>query len=73
MEYQWYVLQVFSNYEKKVQKMILERSQQLGLSEKFADVTVPTEEIVEMKGGKKKITERKFFPGYILINMHMEE
>ncbi len=62
MEYQWYVLQVFSNYEKKVQKMILERSQQSGLSEKFADVTVPTEEIVEMKGGKKKITERKFFP-----------
>ncbi len=73
MEHQWYVLQVFSNYEKKVQKMILERSQQSGLSEKFADVTVPTEEIVEMKGGKKKITERKFFPGYILINMNMDE
>ncbi len=73
MEYQWYVLQVFSNYEKKVQKMILERSEHIGLADQFADVTVPIEEIVEMKRGKKKTTERKYFPGYLLINMNMNE
>ncbi len=73
MEYQWYILHVFTNYEKKVQKIILERSKQAGLSDKFADVIVPTEEIVEMKKGKKRTTERKFFPGYILVNMKMDE
>ena len=71
MEYQWYVLQVYSNYEKKVMAMLEDRSKQLGLSEQFADIVVPTEEIVEMKGGQKKTSERKYFPGYILVNMNL--
>ena len=73
MEYQWYVLQVYSNYEKKVMAMLEDRIKQLGLSEQFADIVVPTEEIVEMKGGQKKTSERKFFPGYILIKMIMTD
>jgi len=73
MEYQWYVLQVFSNYEKKVMAMLEDRMEQLGLSEQFADIVVPTEEIVEMKGGQKKTSERKFFPGYVLVNMNLND
>jgi transcriptional antiterminator NusG len=73
MEYQWYVLQVFSNYEKKVLTMLEDRSKVLGLEEQFADIVVPTEEIVEMKGGQKKTTERKFFPGYIFVNMNLND
>ena len=73
MEYQWYVLQVYSNYEKKVLTMLEDRSKVLGLSEQFADIVVPTEEIVEMKGGQKKTSERKFFPGYVLVNMNLND
>ena len=72
MEYQWYVLQVYSNYEKKVMAMLEDRSKQLGLSEQFSDIVVPTEEIVEMKGGQKKTSERKYFPGYVLVNMNLK-
>ena len=73
MEYQWYVLQVYSNYEKKVMAMLEDRSKQMGLSEQFADIVVPTEEIVEMKGGQKKTSERKYFPGYVLVNMNLND
>ena len=73
MEYQWYVLQVYSNYEKKVMTMLEDRMKQLGLSEQFADIVVPTEEIVEMKGGQKKTSERKYFPGYVLVNMNLND
>ena len=73
MEYQWYVLQVYSNYEKKVLAMLEDRSRQLGLSEQFADIVVPTEEVVEMKEGQKRSTERKFFPGYVLVYMNLTD
>ena len=73
MEYQWYVLQVYSNYEKKVMAMLEDRIKQLGLSEQFADIVVPTEEIVEMKAGQKKTSERKYFPGYIMIKMILND
>ena len=73
MEYQWYVLQVYSNYEKKVLTMLEDRIEQLGLSEQFADIVVPTEEIVEMKAGQKKTSERKYFPGYVLVNMNLND
>ena len=73
MEFQWYVLQVYSNYEKKVLRMLEDRSKQLGLSEQFADIVVPTEEIVEMKAGQKKTSERKYFPGYVLVNMNLND
>ena len=73
MEYQWYVLQVYSNYEKKVMTMLEDRIEQLGLSEQFSEIVVPTEEIVEMKGGQKKTSERKYFPGYVLVNMNLND
>lgn len=73
MEHQWYVLQVYSNYEKKVLRMLEERSKQLGLSEQFSEIIVPTEEIVEMKAGQKKTSERKYFPGYVLVKMNLND
>ena len=70
---EWYVIQAYSGYEQKV-KMALEEKKMLNnLSEKFGEILIPTEQIVELKGGAKKTTERKFFPGYILIQMNLED
>ena len=73
MEHQWYVLQVFSNFEHKVQRTLTDRIEITGLQSDITDVVVPIEEVVELKGGEKKTTERKFFPGYILIQMLLED
>ena len=73
MEHQWYVLQVYSNFEHKVMKMLQERIKIIGLEKEIIDIVVPMEEIVELKGGEKKTTERKFFPGYVLIKMIMND
>ena len=73
MEHQWYVLQVYSNFEKKVMTMLEERIRVSGLEKEITDVVVPMEEVVELKGGEKKTTERKFFPGYVLIKMIMND
>ena len=73
MEHQWYVLQVFSNYEHKVQRTLTDRIDVTGLQSQITDVVVPIEEVVELKGGEKKTTERKFFPGYVLIRMTMND
>lgn len=73
MEHQWYVLQVYSNFEKKVMTMLEERIRISGLEKEITDVVVPMEEVVELKGGEKKTTERKFFPGYVLIKMIMND
>lgn len=69
----WYIIQAFSGYEKQVQKSLLERIKRSGLDELFGEVLVPTEEVVEMKDGKKRTTERKLFPGYVLIEMTMQD
>ena len=69
MEHQWYVLQVYSNYEKKVQRTLEERIKIKGLSSSISEIVVPMEEVVELRKGEKKTTERKFFPGYLLIKM----
>lgn len=69
----WYIIQAFSGYEKQVQRSLIERIKRSELSEFFGDVLVPTEEVVEMKDGKKRTTEHKLFPGYVLINMQMNE
>ena len=71
MEHQWYVLQVYSNYEKKVQRTLEERIKIKGLSSSISEIVVPMEEVVELKKGEKKTTERKFFPGYVLMKMEM--
>src|SRR5258706_6824515 len=69
----WYVIHVYSGFEKKVAASIREQAEQKGLSERFEEVLVPTEEVVEVKRGAKVSSERKFFPGYVLIKMDLSD
>ncbi|VAX22073.1 Transcription antitermination protein NusG [hydrothermal vent metagenome] len=69
----WYVLHAYSGYEKKVRDQLYERLRQNGLSDSVGDILVPEEDVVEIKRGKKKISTRMFFPGYVLIEMAMNE
>ena len=69
----WYVVQAYSGYESKVRDALIERINLAGLKEKFGEILVPTEQVVELKSGEKKKTERKFFPGYIIIEMDMDD
>ncbi|MCI2282885.1 transcription termination/antitermination protein NusG [Colwellia sp. MSW7] len=69
----WYVVQAFSGYEGRVQKTLLEHIEIQGLQDKFGEVLVPTEEVVEMRAGQKRKSSRKFFPGYVLVQMEMDE
>tara|TARA_A100001388_G_scaffold207757_1_gene158344 strand:- start:1717 stop:2244 length:528 start_codon:yes stop_codon:yes gene_type:complete len=69
----WYVIQAFSNCEAKVKAALEERIEMSGLSDKFGDIMIPTEQVTELKKGQKKHLERKFFPGYMLIQMEMED
>lgn len=68
----WYVVQAFSGYEGRVQKTLLEHIEIHGLQDKFGEVLVPTEEVVEMRAGQKRKSSRKFFPGYVLVQMEMD-
>ena len=69
----WYVVQAYSGYEMKVRDALIERINLAGLKEKFGEILVPTEQVVELKSGEKKKTQRKFFPGYIIIEMDMDD
>lgn len=69
----WYVVHAYSGYEKFVMQALQERIQLEGLSEKFGEILVPTEEVVELRAGQKRKSERKFFPGYVLVEMEMDE
>lgn len=73
MAMRWYVVHAYSGYEKTVQRTLKERVARAGLEAKFGDILVPTEEVVEMKDGQKRSSERKFFPGYVLVQMEMDE
>ena len=73
MAFHWYVVQAFSGYEQKVKGMLGERIEREGLEDKFGEVLVPTEEIVEMRAGQQRRSERKFFPGYVLVEMEMDD
>ncbi|MFH4354254.1 MAG: transcription termination/antitermination protein NusG [Neisseriaceae bacterium] len=73
MAKQWYVVHAYSGFEKKVVKHLKEHVVRNNLEDKFGEILIPTEEVVDIKDGKKKITERKFFPGYILIQMEMSD
>jgi len=69
----WYVVHAYSQYENSVKKALIERIKRAGLEHKFGQILVPTEEVMEIKDGVKRMTERKFFPGYVLVQMAMDE
>ena len=73
MSKRWYAIQAFSGYEKIVQKGLADRIIQSGLADQFGDILVPVEEVVEMKSGQKTISERRLYPGYVLVQMDMND
>jgi len=70
---QWYIVHTYSGFEERVAETLRQRADALGMAESFGDVRIPTETIVELKGGKKRETQRKFFPGYMLVQMEMTD
>ena len=73
MALRWYVVHAYSNFEHRVAESLKERIQRAGLGERFGEILVPTEEVVEMRDGQKRKSERKFYPGYVLVQMEMDE
>jgi transcriptional antiterminator NusG len=73
MSMRWYVVHAYSGFEKSVQRALQERINRSGMQDKFGEIMVPVEEVIEMKGGQKSISERKFFPGYVLVQMEMND
>ncbi|MEE9423263.1 MAG: transcription termination/antitermination protein NusG [Gammaproteobacteria bacterium] len=73
MSLRWYVVHAYSGFENRVRESLNERVVRSGLEEKFGDVMVPTEEVVEIRDGQKRRSERKFFPGYVLVQMEMDD
>ena len=73
MSLRWYIVHAYSNFEHKVKQSLEERIERMGLQDKFGEILVPTEEVVEMKEGQKRRSERKFFPGYVLVQMEMDD
>ena len=69
----WYVVHAYSGMEKAVERNLRERIERSGMQAKFGRILVPTEEVVELKGGKKSVTERRFFPGYVRVEMLMDD
>jgi len=73
MALQWYVVHAYSNFEHKVKHSLEERIRRYGLESRFGEILVPTEEVVEMREGQRRKSERKFFPGYVLVQMEMDD
>ena len=69
----WFVVHAYSGFENYVRQALLDRVAREGLEESFGEVLVPTEEVIELRGGQKRKSERKFFPGYVLVEMEMNE
>jgi transcriptional antiterminator NusG len=73
MTKRWYVVHAYSGFEKQVMRSLQDRIERAGMQEMFGQILVPTEEVVEMKGGQKRRSDRKFFPGYVLVEMEMTD
>jgi len=73
MAKQWYVVHAYSGFENQVKRLLKERIKRSGLADMFGEVLVPTEEVVEMRDGQKRKSDRKFFPGYVLVEMEMND
>jgi transcriptional antiterminator NusG len=73
MASRWYVIHVYSGFEKKVATAIREQAEQKALSDRFEEILVPTEEVIEVRRGAKVSSERKFFPGYVLVKMDLDD
>ncbi len=73
MSKRWYVVHAYSGFEKSVQRALVERIARAGMQDFFGQILVPLEEVIEMKNGQKSISERKFFPGYVLVEMEMND
>ena len=71
MAKRWYVVHAYSGFENKVRQSLVERIERAGLQDRFGDILVPTEEVVEIREGQKRRSERKFFPGYVLVQMEL--
>src|SRR5690625_3610506 len=73
MAKRWYVIHAYSGYEKRVAAALRERIERHGRQDSFGEIRVPTEEVVEMRAGQKRKSERKFFPGYVLVQMELND
>ena len=73
MSKRWYVVHAYSDFEKSVQRALIERVARHGMQDAFGRILVPVEEVVELRSGQKSISERKFFPGYVLVEMEMND
>jgi transcriptional antiterminator NusG len=73
MAKRWYVVHAYSGFEHQVRRSLIERIARAGMQDRFGEVLVPTEEVVEMRGGQKRRSERKFFPGYVLVQIETHE
>jgi len=73
MAMRWYVVHAYSGYEGQVKRSLDERVMRYGMEDKFGEILVPTEEVVEMRAGQQRRSERKFFPGYVLVHMEMTD
>ena len=73
MSLRWYVVHAYSGFEQQVKRSLVERIKRYSMEDKFGEVLVPTEEVVEMRDGQKRKSDRKFFPGYVLVQMEMNE
>jgi transcription termination/antitermination protein NusG len=73
MAKRWYVVHAYSGFEKQVMRSMRDRIERAGMQDLFGQILVPTEEVVEMKGGQKRRSDRKFFPGYVLVEMEMTD
>ncbi len=73
MAMRWYVVHAYSGFENQVKRMLIERVKRFSMEDQFGEILVPTEEVVEMREGQQRKSERKFFPGYVLVQMDMSD